>query len=320
MIIDLDLSLKPIDYRYQRTIKSVLATLRPREREDSDERMVRHSIPDDHQYHSNYMNYLIGNWSQHRSIVLNPDVVWFAALHEIAQGVVQNPEPHRSLFTRESKQVVIKVMVGSVDDPLPLDVVTNELRELVPVDIDLFLPSFTTTTQMARLTHLASFAEACSPYYRYMTFLCGFPRIRIDGTADDYDLAVGRAVALYNEFDRIGSPLAPWMAQVMLPWLSNIADGVHRQDAEFFAKMIATKRCGSGGEIHVDGWWTRLFRAQPDDPKPENFPTQIARVPWENVETQRRFSLNCGVFHSQADDEFWNPQFGFVQNEIFGDQ
>lgn len=328
MIIDIDTSLQPVDYRYTRDLASVLdATKRAEERNgestpDSTERLVRHSLPDGNgcQYHSNYMTYLISNWSKHRSIVLNPDVVWFAVLHEIAQGIVQNPEPHRSLFTRQPDKITLMMKVDRADAVLPIDAVINELRALVPVDIDLFLPKFTTTTYMARMSHLANFAEACTPYYRYMTFMCGFPRIRIDGTIDDYDLTVGRAVAIYNELDRIDSPLAPWIAQIALPWLSNIADGVHRRDASFFSRMIATERCGSGGEIHVNGWWTRLFRDQPDDPKPENFPTQIARVPWENVETKRRFSLNCGVFASEAEEEFWNPLFGFVQNEIFGDQ
>jgi hypothetical protein len=175
MIIDIDPTLQPAEYRYLCDLQSVIeATIQPdrpsmqqrefggESRPSTTERMVRHSLPyQDCRYHSNYMSYLISNWSQHHPIVLNPDIVWFAVMHEIAQGVVQAPDPHRSMFTRSPERITIKVMVGAVDDPLPLDAVTNELRELVPVDVDLFLPKFTTTTEMARLTHLTSFAETC---------------------------------------------------------------------------------------------------------------------------------------------------------------
>jgi hypothetical protein len=239
-------------------------------------------------------------------------------LNEIAKGVIDFPDAHRDLFTKSPDKIELTFLVGSVDEPLPIPTVIESLSKLVPVDVDLFIPKFSTTTDMARLTHLASFAETCTPYYNYATYLCGFPKVRIDGTADDYDLAVGRAVALYNMFDRVGSPLSIWMQTIMLPWLSNIADAVHKQDADYFQKILSTKHCGSGGEIDVHGWWPQLFIKQPKQgKKPENFPTQIARVPWVNLETNRNFTLNCGIFHSVKDEDgFMIPHFGWVQNEI----
>jgi hypothetical protein len=319
MILDLDTTLQPASYyRYARARDQVLfLTAPPTEGQPSREKFLRTSVPEDsYIYHGNYLTYLTTSWAQHYAVVLTPDIVWFAALNELAKALVAMPEPHRSLFTHSPAQITLKVMVGSPDEPLPLEVIVSQLSEMVPIDIQMFLPSFSTTTEMARLAMLASFAEACTPNYRYMTFMCGFPQIRIDGGVDDYDLIVGRGVAIYNEFDRINSPLVPWMTTTLMPWLSNIADAVHRRDATFFSKMVATKSCGSGGEVHVNGWWSRLFRDQPEDRKPENFPTQIARVPWENCETGRKFTLNCGVFHSTEADGFVNPQFAWVQNEI----
>ena len=333
MIIELANGLKPASYNYKRTIDKVLAATVapvPPSKEaarwgdataNQNEKFVRSSLPDDaSEYHANYMTYLISGWSQHFPIVLNPDIVWFAVLNEIAKGVIAMPDEHRSLFTRSPDKIKLKFMVGSVDEPLPIEAVVRDLKALVPVDVNLFIPRFSTTTDIAHLSHLASFAETCTPYYSYGTFLCGYPSIRIDGTPDDYDLAVGRAVALYNEFARVGSPMAPWMAETMLPWLSNVADAVHKGDADYFKEILSTKRCGSGGEIEVNGWWSRLFRVQPNGlRKPDNFPTQIARVPWENIETNRKFTLNFGVFYSTKDvDGFVNPQFGWVQNELTG--
>ncbi len=328
MILDLDTNLQPASYRYKRDMKFVHnATISPgslseRAREttrNENETFLRSSLPNNAiEYHKNYLEYLVGAWSQHHSIVISPDIVWFAILNEIAKGVVEMPDQHRPLFTRSPDKITIAVPVGVVDEPLPVDLIVSELIGLVPIDATLFIPKFSTTTEMAQLTHLASFAETCSPYYSYMTFMCGFRRIRMDGTADDYDLAMGRAIAIYNEFDRIGSPLATWMSGNMLPWLSNIADAYHKKDAKYFENMLSVERCGSGGEIEVDGWWSKIYRQQPKGVrKPENFPTQIARVPWINIETQRRFTLNCGLFYSTKDsDDFMQPNFGWVQNEI----
>jgi len=320
------------DYQYKRSVETVIkSTYSPQSQRSYDymgretasaefsEKILRHSLPSDaSDYHANYMTYLTTAWAEHSPIVFNPDIMWFAVINEIAKAVVKDPDSYRSLFTKSPDKIEILVPVNSSDEPLPIDLIVSELSSLVPIDINLFMPWFSTTTQMARLSHLASFAETCSPYYSYMTFLCNFPKIRIDGTLNDYDLAVGRAVAVYNEFDRINAPLAAWMGKTMLPWLSNIADAVHKNDTKFFQDILTAQRCGSGGEIAVDGWWSRLFVEQPKyERKPANFPTQIARVPWTNADTGRKFSLNCGVFYSiVGNEDFIEPQFGWVQNEI----
>lgn len=270
-------------------------------------------------YHTNYLTYLAQAWGKHLPYVITPDIIWFTALCEIAQGIRANPERHRALFTYQIAKIEIALPVGHSEQILPLDLLMENLKKHVPVDIDLFLPEFSTTDQFSRLAQMAAFAETCTPYYSYMTFACGFPAVRIEGSDDDYERLQKHAHRLYDEFARIDAPLTSWLGNTLIPWIEAIVTARANRDAAFFSKIIRVTRCGSGSQIEVDGWWTNIYRkpSRYGRVKPENLPTHIARVPWVNIETGRRFTLNCGLFYSTQDTEgFLTPKFGWVQNEI----
>ncbi len=274
--------------------------------------------------HLNYLEALGSAWGRHRGIVFSADILWFGLLCELAKGIVENPEPHRRIFTRDpNEKITISVSVGSADDPLPLNAIMAELGNLVPVSVDMFAPRFSTTTDMSRFTTLAAFAEACSPYYSYMTYCCDIPLIRIEGEQRDFEYAHECAVKIHDEFARTNSPLTPWIAEQMVGLSGKVRDAVKAVDdtgAEFFRGMFTSERCGSGGETEVDGWWSRIYRHQPQGVrKPCNFGTQVARVPWKNADTGREFFLNAGILSSNIDaDGVFVPEFHYVQTEKVG--
>lgn len=328
---------KPADerYRYRREMIDALAlrvmapeNTRRHSRYDEtisvgNEQLVRHSLPaEPDATHLNYLEALGVAWGRHRGISFTPDILWFGLLNEIAKGVTKAPDKHRALFTRSPDPVTIALPVSSADEPLPMEDLLDRLLALVPVPVDLFVPRFSTTTDMARMTHLASFAEAASPYYSYMTFMCDIPFVRVEGHADDWDRAHQHAIRLHDEFARVDSPLAPWIATTMVGLTGQVIEAVRDpqgKGASFFGSMFNSERCGSGGETSVDGWWSRIYREQPDGlRKPCNFPTQVARVPWKNMETGRQFYLNCGVMASMIDPEDGAlvPEFHFIQTEL----
>src|SRR5215469_15677155 len=100
-------------------------------------------------YHNNYLEYLSLTYSHHNNIVLAPQHFWYTGLCEIAQTVVKNPEDHRKLFTRDPKgKIDIIVRCHRETEPLRMDAIYEQMVGLVPIDTTLFLPKFSTETEM----------------------------------------------------------------------------------------------------------------------------------------------------------------------------
>ena len=115
-------------------------------------------------YHKNYLDYLSRTFGHHNSIVLAPQHFWYTGLCEIAQTVVKEPETHRKLFTCDPEgKIDIIVPCADESEPLRMDAIYQEMIGLVPIDTTLFLPTFSTETEMSRIGSLAAFLETCSP-------------------------------------------------------------------------------------------------------------------------------------------------------------
>lgn len=55
----------------------------------------------------------------------------------------------------------------------------------MPLDKSMFLPQFSTSDKEAKLAHYSCFLQTVSPYFRFKID-CGIPRVRVDGTQEDY--------------------------------------------------------------------------------------------------------------------------------------
>lgn len=62
----------------------------------------------------------------------------------------------------------------------------GKLKKLVPTSTELFLPTFTTTTNKSVLAHSIAFADCVSSYYGFFMYGCGIPSIDIKGTIEDW--------------------------------------------------------------------------------------------------------------------------------------
>jgi len=276
------------------------------------------SLPDTASlFHINYLEYLQGNYGQHNKIVLAPHHFWYSILAEIAQAVINAPDIHRSLFTRDpTGKIDIIVPCSSETEPLRMDALYNEMIGYIPVDTDLFLPSFTTSTEMSRLASLAAFLETCTPYYNYMMLTCGYPAIRLDGTHEDWGKIQTKLATLENEFARIGSPIAPWLLDNILPMTVEIYRAIDGKDNVDWLKQIFTQqRCGSGSQYVVDGWFSRLFMKQPESlRKVGNFPSHISKVPYKTLPSESEWNMCFTLSHSNLDkDGFMSPDYSWVQ-------
>lgn len=273
-------------------------------------------------YHKNYLNYLSLTFGHHNSIVLAPQHFWYTILCEIAQTVVGKPSDHRKLFTRDpDNKINIFIPCASETEPLRLDDIRDQMIGMIPIDTSLFLPSFSTETDMSRLASLAAFLETCSPYYNYGMYLCGHPRIKLAGTLEDWACIVANLDRLRAEFNALpDSPICPWIALSVLPTATKIANRMaclSDENEAWFKDIFSEERCGSGGQTTVNGWFSRLFLTQPKSLREVgNFPTHVTKVPYTTLPSDTKWNLCFGLFHSDRDAEgFTVPEFSLGTGE-----
>lgn len=268
-------------------------------------------------YHYNYLSYLQECYGTHRKIVLAPHTMWHTIMCEIANFVTANPKQHQSIFTRAIGDEKINIIVecASEYEPLRMDEIYVKMLELVPVNTELFLPNFSTLTERSRLAILGAFLETCSPYYNYMMLACGFPQIRIDGTKEDWVLISYNLMELIKEFKKVDSKIADYLTKNVSPIIAKIIEAMTTPDKDWFKQIFTQKRCGSGSQYFVNGWYTDLFMdGRPGQPKVSNFPVHITKVPYITLPSSTKWNLFFSLSHSFRDDDgFMVPDFGQVQ-------
>lgn len=101
--------------------------------------------------------------------------------------------------------------------------------------------------------------------------------------------------------------------------MAQLTFGVIDADRAFWSEVYRDKRCGSGSQFFVDGWWARtMFMTFPQQlPEAANFSRHITKVPYTILPTNQKWKLCFGLTHSYEDAEgFFHPRFSRVQVKI----
>jgi len=277
------------------------------------EELVHTSIPGTVR-HQSFLTYLETAYNFHKGVVIRPDDFWYIMLTELASVVKSRPESFRSLFTDspEKKDVIIFNM-----DPVDMrfDTLIDALRDLVPSDTNAFLPEFSTSNKMTKLAFYASFADMVSPYYNYMMLACGIPKIKIMGDSEEYQSMCSKitSIALLFVDDEATTK---YLARIH-DLFSEIAAAVANEDTEFFKRIFTLERCGSGSQVEVNGWITRMYLKESVRPGyVSNYPTSISTVEYKNLDTNKDYKKYVGLFGSAEEDGFLVPEYGYFINEV----
>lgn len=262
------------------------------------------SIPEDADaYHRGYVMYLEKCWSDHVGIVVKPDIIWHLLMCEVASLTKSAPDRYRHLFSEtEEKQQLIVVAEGFV---MPLDQLTDLLKQLTPTDSGLFLPEFTTTTDRSRHAILSAFCDVCSPYYDYSMACCGFPAIDVRGTQTDWE----KMETCWLELTLALEEPREWLENVYRT-LQTCCERLG--DEQWWRDMFSLEKCGSGSDVEAGGWLTRLFREQPEMRYPRNFPPCVSSVEYRHLNLAKDFQMQDGLFFSRYDGDFAEPDFGYT--------
>jgi hypothetical protein len=268
--------------------------------------------------HRNYIEYLEGCWAGHMPAVMSPDIMWFTILSELAAHIVKNADHYRPIFTTAEEGKTEIVVQTDSPTMLPVDKVIGELHRLCPTDVDKYIPEFSTSTKLSTLAVQATFLEAVSPYYDYMMMLCGIPKVRLDGTEEDWqriEQSIAAIATTANPLPEANDYLVKVASKVM-----QIMGSLRFSNSEFWGDMFRIGHCGSGHQAVVEGWIGDLFLAPPKLAYPHNFPTHISKVAYKELVTGNTFTLHAGLLSSAVDsDGFLVPQFGFMVNQDMTD-
>ncbi|MFD9692157.1 DUF4419 domain-containing protein [Kitasatospora sp. NPDC059088] len=280
-------------------------------------------------------------FAEHLPLSLSPDVLWYAVVHEIALHVRLNAQQYEGLFSAtpgEKRTIEVRddsLLGADADWARSIRLVRGPLaKEIGPELVELFQPTFSTTTPDDVSAVLVALMDVVSPYYefRWLT-LCGIPRIRLEGTAEDWALLAARAGELAEWF---GSPeaLGPWFAGLR-PVLAEIAATAAGGPAdEGFWRSLYKWESESGGDF-VSGWITVFFAHTQtlSGPEPrtdfrwrdgrgrfrENaFPSHVSKVPfqWETPAGIRKMAFLGGVLGIERDGEYVRPRLGNAVLEV----
>lgn len=266
-------------------------------------------------YHTNLVTYLECCWSSHHGIVITPDMIWFHILSEVSNHIRDNAETYRDKFTTSAEgKTEIEMLADGSETIINLNSLVVRLKKLVPSDVSLFLPEFTTTTPMSRLAVASVFCEAMTPYYSYSVCLCGIPKVMVLGSVEDWE----KIAVACEDVAGIVSGAAGYLkntAIIARDIASQVENGL---DKNFWSGIFSLKACGSGHQVEVDGWINRLYMAgKPCLAFSSNYPTHVTKVPFDlkgspGGDVLGKFTLTCGLLNSVVKDGFLVPDFGWV--------
>lgn len=270
------------------------------------------------QYQVNYLELMSNAYSAHRKIEIAPHDLWFIVLSELAAVIKNNKEQVRHLFTTSTEKKTIQVYTNDVTK-IDLTQVVDQLRALVPTDINLFVPEFSTHTPESRLACYAGLCDAMKVYYNYMTYCCGLPELRITGTKEDW-LLFHECLEELSKDKLLG--IVPGVKQWLYTVQTIVIEFIHvtggrPPDLSFWQDVFSKKNVGSGGDFVISGWITKLFMYKPDMFKLENFSAALATVPYKNVDTGREFTAVYGALKGiRTEDGFMKAGYAGLVFEI----
>lgn len=197
-------------------------------------------------------------FSDHRPLLLTPDIVWITLAQGFAQHINNHAETLRSRFV--AHQGKKRLVVESFEIPTSLQQWNESIqqwtlliRDHVGADLYRLLEcNFSTTTP---ITHTASHVvmmDTFQAYFEYeLSCVCGIPEITLEGTVEDWK-------SIYTRVQ--------WMTQYELGWWTNrilpicqefIETASGKPSLEFWQAIYKPKEV-YGGDV-ITGWLADLF-------------------------------------------------------------
>lgn len=264
-----------------------------------------------------FIDYACFCYQNHYGFVISPTDIMYMVQAELATAVKSNPDAFASMFTQTpGKKAEIVTLTGAVEE-IDVDAVIDILRLVVPTNVDLFLPEFSTTDVPAKLATYVAFCDMVSPYYSYSTMLCGIPTVKIEGFVEDWQRLAKTLFDLSNLFT---GDLKSYLARVWAR-VTGIIKEFTRGNGDLFRSMVSMKKCGSGSQYEITGWILDFMNKDGKRSTMEmlqNVHQHFSKMEYKNLETQRTFEMYTGIYYAELRDGVATPRYNACRIETTG--
>lgn len=324
----------------------------------TDEKLrIMHTQMDTNITHAGFIHYLHLCWARERGCVLRPDILWNTILSEFATSVLDRPEYYRHLFRDRPGKGAVIMVVGSPEQEPDMGVLVDGIRKQIsnPAFLSTICDTrFASEAPNAHLMSLMTFACMATPFFDYMTTMCGIPSVDVIGAMEDW-VALRKKVqelAAYvptvpsdpsvkpkHSWDTITPERAAELAVAQSKWLSRCAHLIdliihftydvqlssgttapYKTRGDFFASIFQYHNnpgCGSGHRPRVVDGWAADFYKKGTEADLEEYSAHVSYVPWQNVETKRMFvKMGSLACSIERADGVLEPRYGFVTGEV----
>src|SRR5579859_91904 len=304
MQIILDPTLKKIEPPRRTTDREALAKVIHR-RLGENHKFIGSYLRVDTDKQLGFVGMLSSAYSLHEKVEIAPHDIWYLVLSEIATIIKSQEQACRPLFTRaETGKIDIKIPVSDITE-INLHAVVVALKELVPVDVNVFVPRLSNITPEAQVALYAALADGVQGYYSYSTFMCGIPEIRLTGTPEDWNTLYESARQISSMFASVNFKSAVSYMDEVSKIIESITETIAIDNRDFWKDIFHQKNIGSGGELEINGWITKLYYKVKQPRKLENFTVNNTIVPYKNLSTGRNFKGVYGAFERiRTEDDF----------------
>ncbi|GBO54050.1 hypothetical protein APA_1998 [Pseudanabaena sp. lw0831] len=197
-------------------------------------------------------------FSDHRPLVLTPDIIWITIAQGFAQHVNNNAEKLRSHFVQhEGKQkLVVEILEIPKSGQRWSDLIqdwTLQIRDHVGADLYRLIEcTFSTTTPITQTVSHIVMMDTFQQYFDYeMRGICGIPDITLMGTVDDWQ-------DIYTRVQSIAQYDLGWWTNRVLPICREFVKTASGNPSLSFWQAIYKPKKIYGGEL-ITGWLAELF-------------------------------------------------------------
>lgn len=206
-----------------------------------------------------FLSMLYRAWSDHRPIVISPDMIWLVICQGFSAHVHANAPELRSLVMQPDHDGGISVTLPGAPKGAPLQeewifaLFEENIRSAVkPELVNTLLTSFSTTTPTIQIASLVTLMATMDVFLQYHIDrpICGITHVTLEGSKSDWEKIEA------NTRDLRGYGLDDWIEQ-LLPILGKFTET-------------------AAGSIDID-FWRGIFKVYDPDPWPEPAPNSRGR-------------------------------------------
>lgn len=217
-------------------------------------------------YNNGFFDAAYRAYSDHRPLVISPDMIWLLIAQGFAIHVNENAEKLRHHFVTFEGKKVLNVQREMQNFPLGRDendwegVFTEFKQQIAGYTgkevTDLIAARFSATPADAQVAFDITLMDAMKNYFDYtMSIACGIPEITLEGTIEDWQSLENRAAGFAN-YD------LEWWLNDLKPILAGFTKTARGQgDPQFWSGLmkIHTQAAGCTSERYITGWIGKFY-------------------------------------------------------------